>query len=250
MLSSSLSIFKVFASNSNVCISCGIVLFLSSFLWMGHSFLFLHMLCNFLFKITFWISLWTKRKQKKKRLSESLQIGFVLGPFVNTSLPASTELRLFIGWASPKWCLSYSDWKLPASSQCRGASHEGFQFSKTGGCTLQGKKKKKDWSEPVRKITSVSSTLEILLLEHFALIILALCLGPCLYFQMISMIQIMSARFEWGMFILLILFSPSSYSSCVIKHKLFPYVVMSANLSINYDCTGGALSPWSPTEVS
>ena len=51
--------------------------------------------------------------------------------------------RLFIGWASPKWCLSYSDWKLPASSQCRGASHEGFQFSKTGGCTLQGKKKKK-----------------------------------------------------------------------------------------------------------
>lgn len=105
MLSSSLSIFKVFASNSNVCISCGIVLFLSSFLWMGHSFLFLHMLCNFLFKITFWISLWTKRKQKKKRLSESLQIGFVLGPFVNTSLPASTELRLFIGWASQLWKL-------------------------------------------------------------------------------------------------------------------------------------------------
>ena len=51
--------------------------------------------------------------------------------------------RLFIGWASTKWYLSYSDWKLPASSQCRGASHEGFQFSKTGGCTLQGKKKKR-----------------------------------------------------------------------------------------------------------
>ena len=44
--------------------------------------------------------------------------------------------RLFIGLISPRWCLSYSDRKLPASSRCRGASHEGFQFSKTEGCTL------------------------------------------------------------------------------------------------------------------
>ena len=53
----------------------------------------------------FWISLWTKRKQKRKRLSKSLQIGFVFRPFVNTSLPASTEPRLLIGWASQLWKL-------------------------------------------------------------------------------------------------------------------------------------------------
>lgn len=84
----------------------GQFLFLSSFLWMGHSFLFLHMLYSFLFlNHMFWISLWTKRKLKRKRFSKSLQIGFVLGPFVNSLLPASTERRLLIGWASQLWKL-------------------------------------------------------------------------------------------------------------------------------------------------
>jgi len=89
--------------------------------------------------------------------------------------------RLFTGWASPKWSLSCSDWKLPASSRHRGASHEGFQFSKMGGCTLQEKKQ-------IRLIwTSQKSNFSffhfgnILLLEFFALIILALCLGPFMF---------------------------------------------------------------------
>ena len=60
----------------------------------------------------------------------------------------------------------------------------------------------------------------VLLLEHFAILILALGLGPWLYFQMNSMIQILLSRLEWGIFILLILFSPSSCSSFVIKHKV------------------------------
>ena len=60
----------------------------------------------------------------------------------------------------------------------------------------------------------------VLLLEHSAVLILALGLGPWLYFQMNSMIQILLSRLEWGIFILLILFSPSSCSSFVIKHKV------------------------------
>ena len=45
----------------------------------------------------------------------------------------------------------------------------------------------------------------VLLLEHVSLIILALCLGPCLYFQMIHMIQIMSEMFELKYYFLQVL---------------------------------------------
>lgn len=53
--------------------------------------------------------------------------------------------RLFIGWASPKWCLSCSGLDASASSQCRGKSWR-LPLFQNGRMYSSGKKKKrKDW---------------------------------------------------------------------------------------------------------
>lgn len=51
---------------------------------MGHTLLFLPMLCNFLFKIVCFGYHYGQKGNKRKIFSKSLEISFVLGPSVNT----------------------------------------------------------------------------------------------------------------------------------------------------------------------